>query len=135
MKELTVRAETAMLDEVTDFVNAELEALECPMKTQMQIDLAVEEIFVNIAHYAYGEEGGDAVVRVSTTASPAAVEIVFEDGGVPFDPTARADPDRSAAAKDRPVGGLGIFLTKKIMDSVEYAYRDGHNILRLCKAV
>ena len=135
MKELTVRAEAAMLDGVTDFVNAALEALDCPMKTQMQIDLAVEEIFINIASYAYGEEGGDAVIRIGEKTGPAAVEIVFEDGGKPFDPTAQAEPDRTSAAADRPIGGLGIFLTKKIMDEVSYEYRDGHNVLRLAKTL
>ena len=127
MKEITVRAETERLDEVNGFVNAELEARGCPMKTLMQIDLAVEEIFVNIASYAYGPEGGDAVVRIGT--EDGGVCVIFEDRGIPFDPTAREDPDRSSPAEERQIGGLGIFLTKRIMDEVTYEYRDGKNIL------
>jgi anti-sigma regulatory factor (Ser/Thr protein kinase) len=131
MKEITVKAETGLLDEVTDFVNAELEALGCPMKTLMQIDLAVEEIFVNIASYAYGPEGGDAVIRVDT--SDGGARVTFEDRGIPFDPTAREDPDRSAGADERQIGGLGIFLTKTLMDEVVYEYREGKNILSFSK--
>ena len=133
MKELTVRAEKDRLDDVTEFVNGELEALDCPMKTLMQIDLAVEEIFVNIASYAYRDrpEGGEALIRVD--AGEGAVRIIFEDGGVPFDPTAREDPDRTASAEEREIGGLGIFLTKKIMDGVSYEYRAGRNVLTVTK--
>ncbi len=131
MKEITVRAETGLLDEVTDFVNAELEALGCPMKPLMQIDLAVEEVFVNIAHYAYGPEGGDAVIRVG--AEDGEICVIFEDRGIPFDPTEREDPDRSSSAEERKIGGLGIFLTKQIMDEVIYEYRDGRNILSIRK--
>ncbi len=131
MKEITVKAETGLLDEVTDFVNAELEALGCPMKTLMQIDLAVEEIFVNIASYAYGPDGGDAVIRIG--AEDREVCVIFEDRGIPFDPTAREDPDRSLSAEERKIGGLGIFLTKRIMDEVIYEYRDGKNILTIRK--
>ncbi|MBR5680816.1 MAG: ATP-binding protein [Clostridia bacterium] len=131
MQAITVKAEVAALDRVTDFVNETLEALGCPMKTLMQIDLAVEEIFVNIASYAYGPEGGDAVIRVS--AADGGVRVAFEDRGIPFDPTAREDPDRTAGAEERPIGGLGIFLTKKLMDAVAYEYRDGMNILTIEK--
>ena len=144
MKELTVKAETALLDEVTDFVNAELDELGCPMKAVMQIDLAVEEIFVNIASYAYRsaddpDKNGGAVIRVESaepgTGDPnsRSVRITFEDRGIPFDPTAREDPDRSAGADERQIGGLGIFLTKTLMDEVVYEYREGKNILSFSK--
>ena len=131
MKEITVRAEAERLGEVTDFVNAELEAFGCPMKTLMQIDLAVEEIFVNIASYAYGPEGGDALIRIG--AEDGSVSVIFEDRGIPFDPTAQEDPDRSSPAEEREIGGLGIFLTKRLMDEVIYEYRDGRNILTIRK--
>ena len=131
MKEITVRAEAERLGEVTDFVNAELEAFGCPMKTLMQIDLAVEEIFVNIASYAYGPEGGDALIRIGT--EDGGVSVIFEDRGIPFDPTAQEDPDRSSPAEEREIGGLGIFLTKRLMDEVTYEYRDGRNILTIRK--
>ena len=131
MKEITVRAEAERLGEVTDFVNAELDVLGCPMKTLMQIDLAVEEIFVNIASYAYGPEGGNAVIRIE--AEDGGVCVIFEDRGIPFDPTAQEDPDRSSPAEEREIGGLGIFLTKRLMDEVTYEYRDGRNILTIRK--
>ena len=131
MKEITVRAEAERLGEVTDFVNAELEAFGCPMKVLMQIDLAVEEIFVNIASYAYGPKGGDALIRIGT--EDGSVRVIFEDRGIPFDPTAQEDPDRSSPAQEREIGGLGIFLTKRIMDEVTYEYRDGKNILTIRK--
>ena len=133
MKELTVKAETALLDEVTDFVNAELDELGCPMKAVMQIDLAVEEIFVNIASYAYAPGKGKATVRVELAEEPTTVTITFIDHGIPYDPLAKADPDVGLNAEERPVGGLGIFLTKKTMDEVGYEYRDGQNILTLKK--
>ena len=131
MTEMTVRADVGELDRVTDFVNEELELSGCPMKTLMQIDLAVEEIFVNIAHYAYGPDGGDAAIRVEADSSGAS--ITFEDGGKPFDPTKKEDPDATAPAEKRQIGGLGIFITKKIMDGIAYEYREGKNILSIRK--
>ncbi|MBE6724347.1 MAG: ATP-binding protein [Ruminococcaceae bacterium] len=133
MKELTVKAEVGCLDAVTDFVNGELESADCPMKTLMQIDLAVEELFVNIASYAYRDkpEGGDALIRIDVLDGHA--RITFEDGGIPFDPTAKGDPDRTASAEEREIGGLGIFLTKKIMDDVIYEYCGGRNVLTVTK--
>ena len=135
MKELTVRAETEKLGTVTEFVNAELERIGCPGKARMQIDLAVEEIFVNIASYAYSAvpEGGEAVIRLEASETPPSVIITFEDRGIPFDPTAKEDPDRTTPAEEREIGGLGIFLTKTIMDDVIYEYRDGRNILSIRK--
>ena len=105
------------------------------MKTQLQIDLAIEEIFVNIAHYAYAPEKGDATVCVELTEKPRSTRITFIDRGKPYDPLAAADPDVSAPAADRRIGGLGVFLVKKTMDDVQYAYRDGQNILTIRKAL
>ena len=103
------------------------------MKAQMQISVAVEEIFVNIANYAYKPDKGKAIVRVEVTDKPVAVAITFVDHGVPYDPLAKVDPDVTLAAHEREIGGLGIFMTKKIMDDVAYEYRDGQNILTLKK--
>ena len=133
MKELKVLAEAGSLEGVTDFVNEALEAADCPAKALMQIDLAVEEIFVNIASYAYRDrpEGGSAVIRID--AGDGAAEITFEDGGIPFDPTAMEEPDRTASADEREIGGLGIFITKKVMDEVRYEHRDDRNMLTVKK--
>ena len=134
-RELTVEATTENLSKVTAFIDELLEQADCPVKTRMQIELAVEEIFVNIAHYAYAPEKGDATVRVELTEEPRSARITFIDRGKPYDPLAAADPDVSVPAADRRIGGLGVFLVKKTMDDVQYAYRDGQNILTVQKTL
>ena len=131
--ELTVAATTENLAAVTEFIDAQLEQADCPMKAQMQIDMAVEEIFVNIAHYAYAPDTGDATVRVELSEEPRAVRITFLDRGTPYDPLRKEDPDVTASAEERKIGGLGIYLVKKTMDDVQYLYRDGQNILTIQK--
>ena len=133
--EITVEADDANLDKVTDFINEHLEKCGCKPKAQMQMDLAVEEIFVNIAHYAYAPEKGKATVRVEVTPDPVTVTITFIDRGVPYDPLKKEDPDVTLSAQERDIGGLGIFLTKQIMDDVSYEYKDGQNILKLKKSL
>ena len=133
MKELTVEAKTANIEAVTDFVNEQLEALDCPMKAQMQIDIAIDELFGNIAHYAYNPEIGKATVRVEVIEDPLAVTITFIDNGVPYDPLAKADPDTTLSAEEREIGGLGIYMVKKSMDEITYEYKDGQNILAIKK--
>ena len=105
------------------------------MKSQMQIDLAVEEIFVNIAKYAYMPDRGRAIVRVEVSDEPIQVRITFIDHGKPYDPLAKDDPDISLSADDRPIGGLGIFMAKQSMDDIKYEYKDGSNILTLIKNI
>ena len=131
MRSLKIKAIVENLGIVTDFLNEQLEGTGCPMKTQMQIELAVEEIFVNIAHYAYAPETGMAVISMDISDGRAV--MTFEDSGMPYDPLARPDPDVTLAAEDRAIGGLGIFMVKKSMDDVRYEYRDGKNILTLVK--
>ena len=132
-KELTLDATVENLSQVLAFVDEELEALDCPLKTQMQIDVAVEELFVNIAHYAYTPEIGQATVRVTASKAPRSVTITLIDRGVPYNPLAKPDPDVTLSAEERQIGGLGIFMVKKSMDDMQYAYRDGRNILSLTK--
>ena len=127
MKEIDITAVVENLSTVIDFVDEQLQAANCPMKIQMQIDVAVEEIFVNICNYAYSPDVGPATVRVSITDQPPMVDITFIDNGVPYDPLKREDPDISLSAEQRGIGGLGIFIVKKSMDDVKYEYRDGHN--------
>ena len=133
MKELTVAATVENIETVTDFVNEQLEALDCPMKAQMQIDIAIDELFGNIAHYAYNPEIGKATVRVEVTQDPLAVVITFIDNGVPYDPLAKADPDTTLSAEEREIGGLGIYMVKKSMDEITYEYKDRQNILKIKK--
>ena len=133
MKNLIVEAKTDNLDEVTAFIDTELEEHECSMKVQMRIDVAVEELFVNIAHYAYEPETGMAEIRIDFKNDPAAVVITFIDSGVPYDPLAKEDPDITLPAEQRPIGGLGIYMVKKSMDNVEYEHKDGQNIFIIRK--
>ena len=133
MKELTIAATVENIEKVTDFVNEQLEALDCPMKAQMQIDIAIDELFGNIAHYAYNPDVGDATVRVEVVEDPLSVIITFIDGGVPYDPLTAADPDTSLSAEERSLGGLGIFMVKKSMDEITYRYENGSNILSIRK--
>lgn len=133
MKEMTLEATVNNIPKVTDFVNTELEALDCPLKAQMQIDIAIDELFGNIAQYAYDPLTGPATVRVEVEEDPMAVIITFIDHGKPYDPLAGKDPDVSLGADEREIGGLGVFLVKKTMDEITYEYKDGHNILRIRK--
>ena len=133
MKELTISATVENIETVTDFVNEQLEAVDCPMKAQMQIDIAIDELFGNIAHYAYAPGEGDATVRVETSEDPRAVIVTFMDKGTPYDPLAKEDPDTTLSADDRKIGGLGIYMVKKSMDEMTYEYKDGQNILKIKK--
>ena len=133
MKELTIAATVENIETVTDFINEQLESLDCPMKAQMQIDIAIDELFGNIAHYAYNPEIGQATVRVEVIEEPLSVVITFIDNGVPYDPLAKADPDTTLSADEREIGGLGIYMVKKSMDDITYEYKDGQNILKIKK--
>ena len=135
MKELTIAATIENIETVTDFVNEQLEALDCPMKAQMQIDIAIDELFGNIAHYAYNPETGQATVRVEVVEEPLSVVITFIDNGVPYDPLKKDDPDISLSADERDIGGLGIYMVKKTMDEITYEYKDGQNILKIKKKI
>ncbi len=133
MEKLVVGASVENLDAVTGFVEETLERYDCPIKAQFQIKLAVEEIFVNIANYAYEGKEGTAEVRVRVRQDPLAAEICLVDSGKPFDPLKRDDPDLSMDAMLDRVGGLGIFLVKKTMDEVSYRYENGCNMLTFIK--
>ena len=135
MKTLTVPARTDQLEVVQEFIQQELENQECPMKVQMQIAIAVEEIFVNIAHYAYKPVEGDATIRCEAGGDPLEVTIQFLDHGKPYNPLAKEDPDITLSAEERQIGGLGIFMVKKSMDSLDYEYQDGKNILTIKKSL
>lgn len=133
MKELVIEADRMKLPEVQAFIDEQLEEAGCPMLTQTTIDIAVEELFVNIASYAYESESGKAVVQVSVHDDPLSVEITFIDNGKQYDPLAKTDPDTTLSANQRKIGGLGIFMVKKSMDDVLYEYKDGKNILTIKK--
>lgn len=133
MKEITVPATPENLTLVQAFIEGELESCGCPMRTILQISVAVEEIYVNIAYYAYRPAAGEATVRCAVTGSPLQVTIQFLDSGRPFDPLAKPETDVSLSAEEREIGGLGILMVRKSMDDVQYQYKDGCNILTLKK--
>ena len=101
----------------------------------MQIDIAIDELFVNIAHYAYNPDIGTATVRVEVKENPLAVIVTFIDHGVQYDPLATEDPDTTLSAEERRIGGLGIYIVKKSMDEITYEYKDGQNILTIKKNI
>jgi len=135
MKELTLPAVRENIPAVIDFVNRELESLGCPMRTEAQIDIAIDEIYSNIVSYGYDENNGEVTVRLETECEPRVVTIAFADSGRPFNPLERGDPDVALPARERKIGGLGIFMVKKSMDDVRYEYRDGKNILTIRKTL
>jgi len=131
--EIEIKALTENLQEVISFVDGHLEELGASMKAQMQIDIAVEELFVNIANYAYAPDTGMAVVCVEKDAAKNQVSITFIDRGNPYNPLEKPDPDVTLSAEERSIGGLGIFMVKKSMDDMRYEYKDGQNILTITK--
>lgn len=133
MKELTLRAETKNLNQVLDFVNTFLEEKNCPMNTVFELDIAVEELFVNIAHYAYAPEKGDATIRIFSEEEN--VIITFIDSGIPYNPWARKDPDTTLSLEERQIGGLGVYMVKNSMDEIDYEYRDKKNVVTIKKDI
>ena len=134
-RELELTATLANVEAATAFVNAHLEQYHCPPKAKAQIDIAIDELFSNIAHYAYNPEVGPATLRVETKNDPLTVLITFIDKGVPYDPLLKKDPDVNAPKEERQIGGLGIYLVKKTMDDVVYEYKNGQNILTIKKTI
>ncbi len=132
MKELTLPAAAENIEKAVEFVNSQLEAAGCPPKVTVQIDIAIDELFGNIAHYAYGKDTGEATVRVEVTEEPSVI-ITFIDSGIPYNPLEKPDPDVAQSLEERQIGGLGIFMVKKSMDDITYEYKDGQNILRIKK--
>ena len=134
--ELTVNADVKNLDTVTEFCLEPAGGRDIPPAWQFALSLAIEEIFVNIASYAYAPGTGNATVRRSLKSEPGqppAIVLDFIDKGTPYNPLLKEDPDITAPLEDRPVGGLGIFLVKKNVDDITYEYRDGKNILTIQK--
>ena len=131
VREVTLDAVISNVTAATDWINCELEKLDCPLKVQLQIDMAIDELFSNIAYYAYKPGTGSADIRLEC--EDRLVSITFIDSGIPFNPLDKPDPDVSLPAEQRRQGGLGIFLVKKAMDAVEYRREDGKNILTIRK--
>ena len=135
MTKKTFPAKTECLNDLLGFVDQFLDSVECPMKIQTAICVALEEVFVNVAHYAYPNGEGDMSLYLGFDDQSRTITFRMTDKGVPFDPLKKPDPDITLSAEDREIGGLGIFITKKTMDSLTYAYEDGENILTMTKKI
>lgn len=133
MNVLTIEAVTENLNEVFSFVNRQMELAGCSRKLIRHVDLAVEEIFVNIASYAYSPNTGDVTLYCTLRKMPPQITLIFQDSGRPYNPLTREIPDITLPAKERKIGGLGVFLVKRVMDTVSYCFQEGKNILTITK--
>lgn len=133
MKEITLPAEIDQIVVATEFVDGELEKCQCPAKTLMQMNIVIDEIFSNIIRYAYS--GTDGYATIGIECSPDRIILVFKDSGTPYNPLLHDDPDTSQSASERGIGGLGIFMVKKMTSSMVYEYMDGFNVLTVSKCL
>lgn len=132
INELTVEASARNLEKVIGFVNGELISVNCTNEIRNQIDLAVEEIFMNIANYAYKPDLGSVVIGISVGENAV---IRIEDSGKPFNPLERAAPDFSEPLKVRKIEGLGIYLVRQFMDNISYSRINNKNVLVMTKKI
>lgn len=132
-KELRIDAKVSNLNQVTDFINSYLEENEASLKVINQLDIAIEELFVNICNYAYLDSEGEALINISIEDNIASISLI--DNGIPFNPLEASEPDINLPANQRRVGGLGIFMVKKMVDVLSYEYKNKQNILTLKKVI
>lgn len=135
MAEKTFMADEAVLNDVTDYVEVELEKAGFSFKDILRMKVCLEEVFINVAHYAYGDTTGDVAIGIEHDTVNGQVIFSVTDGGMPFNPLAKADPDVTLSLEERQIGGLGIFICKKTMDDIHYNYADGKNILTMIKKI
>ena len=133
--EKTMQASLESIPEITGWVDQLLTKAGCTVKARRQIDVALDEILSNIARYAYPEKEGSMTVEIDMDEETGMLSLTFRDEGVPFDPLAKEEPDVTLGVRERAVGGLGIFLVKKMMDEVIYRREGKQNILSLHKKV
>ena len=130
---MVLDARIEKLTEVLAYIDESLERRGCPARVRMQIDIAVEEIFVNIASYAYAPNVGKAEILIREDQDPKGITITFIDSGVPYNPVVKPDPDVTLSASERQIGGLGIYMVKKSMDEMTYRDEAGRNVLTIRK--
>ena len=135
MKTLNIEAKTDNLISVLEFIDEELDRAGCDLKAKLQIDIAAEELFVNVSNYSYYPYTGDVSISIRIVGDPARAEITFIDSGMPYNPLERKDPDVGLSAEERQIGGLGVFMVKKSMDEISYEYKNGQNILKIKKHI
>ncbi len=135
MEELKLmKASSDDLDEVLAFAEKQMKPYSCSARTKLHIKMVTEEVFVNIARYAYEQEhSGPAVIQAWVEGESPTLVLTFMDCGIPYNPLEKEDPDVTLAARKRRIGGLGIYMVKKSVDDIQYEYRDGKNILTIRK--
>ena len=133
MNKLTVPAKIENLQKVMDFLGDQLDSVDYVMKARLQLELSIEEAYVNIINYAYESEEGEVIICCNVDESPLKVTMQFIDYGKHYNPLKNEDPDISLNAEEKEIGGLGIFLIKKNVDDISYKYCDGKNILTIQK--
>lgn len=133
MERITVPANISNLPDVISSIEAILEQIDCPIKAQTQIEVAVDEVFTNIASYAYDDSDGLVTIDADMLEGEEGIKLTFIDQGKPYNPLEKEDPDITLSAEERPIGGLGIFIVKKTMDDVVYSYENDSNILSIIK--
>ena len=129
-KMLSVKPTMETVSQVAAFVEEHLEKFEVPMKISTKLMVAVDEIYSNIVRYSGASEAHIRLMKEADT-----LRLIFRDNGKPYNPLDAKEPDITASAEDRAIGGLGIFMVRKMMDNVEYMYKDGQNILTLTMKV
>ena len=135
MNTITVSAKIENLPTVLNFINNQLNDLNVIGSILFQLELVIEEVFVNIARYAYVGGEGEVTINTRIEENPLQIIVEFTDSGVPFNPLENEDPDFSLKPEEKEIGGLGIHLVKKNVDSVRYQFRKGMNVLTLKKIV
>jgi anti-sigma regulatory factor (Ser/Thr protein kinase) len=133
MNKIIVPAKIENLHNVLNFVSKQLNSVDYIMKARLQLELSIEEAYVNIANYAYEAEEGEVVICSKIDENPLEITIQFIDCGIPYNPLKNEDPDISLETKEKEIGGLGIFLIKKNVDHIAYEYKDRKNILTIKK--
>ena len=128
-RELEMEASCEKLDELLTSLRTDMEQKGCPVDKQTSLEICAEEIFVNIASYAYGQTTGK--VRITEEVTDSSMTLCFQDQGIPYDPLSKEDPDITLSAQERQIGGLGIYMVKTMMDNVSYEYKDGYNCLTM----
>ena len=133
MKKLEIAADSEKLEEVIAFVDEVIDSAGCSTKARRQINMAVEEIFLNISSYSYEEKGGMVLIEIENEQDNTSLTLTISDSGTPFDPLSAEEPDIHQPGRERKIGGLGIMMVKKTMDEIQYEYKDGKNILTIKK--
>ena len=133
VNELKIEAKKENFEKVLAFVDEALEKAGVPYEVQLSVEMAIEEIYLNIVYYAYAQKDGDAIILTDINEKDKILTLTFIDEGPEYNPLLKEDPDTTMDIMDRPIGGLGILMVKKMMDDVVYCRENGENRLTIKK--